>query len=60
MVEGGHGAQDAYAVGDLSGKYGDLHYIGPVLNLWDIFLPLYGPSSIVHRSLVLYRLVYHM
>lgn len=57
MVDGGHGAQDGHAVGDLSGKYGNLNYIGSVLTLWDIFLPLYGPHSIAHRSLVFYRYI---
>lgn len=57
MLNDGHGSQDVYAVGDMSGKHGDVHYIGSVLTMWDIFLPLYGPNSVVHRSLVFYRLV---
>lgn len=40
--------QDHYAVGDLSGKY---NYDS---SSWDIFLPLFGGSSVIHRSLVLY------
>jgi len=40
--------QDQYAVGDLSGKY---NYDN---SNWDIFLPLFGRNSVIHRSLVLY------
>lgn len=40
--------QDQYAVGDLSGKY---NYDS---SSWDIFLPLFGRNSVIHRSLVLY------
>lgn len=40
--------QDQYAVGDLSGKYS----YGS--SSWDIFLPLFGSNSVIHRSLVLY------
>lgn len=57
MLYDGHGSQDVYAVGDLSGKHGDVHYIGSVLTMWDIFLPLYGPNSVAHRSLAFYRYI---
>lgn len=40
--------QDQYAIGDLSGKY---NYDS---SSWDIFLPLFGSNSVIHRSLVLY------
>lgn len=40
--------QDQYAVGDLSGKY---NYDS---SSWDVFLPLFGKNSVIHRSLVLY------
>lgn len=40
--------QDQYAVGDLSGKY---NYDS---SSWDIFLPLFGRNSVIHRSLVVY------
>lgn len=53
----GQGTQDVYPVGDLSGKHGNLRYIGAVLTVWDTSLPLYGPHSVIHRTLVLYRLV---
>lgn len=40
--------QDQYAIGDLSGKY---NYES---SSWDVFLPLFGVNSVIHRSLVLY------
>lgn len=40
--------QDQYAIGDLSGKF---NYDS---SSWDIFLPLFGRHSVIHRSLVLY------
>lgn len=40
--------QDQYAIGDLSGKY---NYDS---SSWDIFLPLFGSNSVIHRSLVVY------
>lgn len=40
--------QDQYAIGDLSGKY---NYDS---SSWDIFLPLFGSNSVIHRSLVIY------
>ncbi|XP_063233143.1 uncharacterized protein LOC134536961 [Bacillus rossius redtenbacheri] len=53
------GSQDSYAVGDLSGKHNKwrrpqtLPELFP--RLWDVFLPLQGPHSVAHRTLVLYR-----
>ncbi|XP_050528218.1 uncharacterized protein LOC126898318 [Daktulosphaira vitifoliae] len=41
--------QDNYAIGDLSNKYNFENYS------WDLFLPLYGTNSIIHRSLVIYK-----
>ncbi|XP_050440615.1 uncharacterized protein LOC126845769 [Adelges cooleyi] len=41
--------QDEYAIGDLSGKY---NYDG---SSWDLFLPLFGTRSVIHRSLALYK-----
>lgn len=41
--------QDNYAVGDLSSKYNFENYN------WDLYLPLFGTNSIIHRSLVLYK-----
>nr|XP_018907893.1 PREDICTED: uncharacterized protein LOC109037571 [Bemisia tabaci] len=46
----GAGTQNEYAVGDLSGKVG--YEDG---TFWDVFLPLSGQHSVVHRSLALYR-----
>lgn len=40
--------QDQYAVGDLSGKY---NYDS---SSWDVFLPLFGGNSVIHRSLAVY------
>lgn len=40
--------QDQYAVGDLSGKYNYDNFN------WDVFLPLFGENSVIHRSLVIY------
>lgn len=63
----GMGTQDQYPVGDLLGKYKDRteylnhKYLLPGLAnelngaYWDVFLPLYGIHSVVHRSLVLQR-----
>ncbi|KAJ8944218.1 hypothetical protein NQ318_014580 [Aromia moschata] len=59
----GFGTQDQYAVGDLSGKLLGRNNAtvlvqgGQELNdtYWDIFLPLIGRYSIVHRSLVIYK-----
>lgn len=63
------GTQDQYPVGVLYGKYKDRteylnhHYMLPGLavelsgSYWDVFLPLQGQNSIVHRALVLQRYV---
>ncbi|CAG9854590.1 unnamed protein product [Phyllotreta striolata] len=59
----GFGTQDQYAIGDLSGKLlgrnnnnstvnGGQELTGPY---WDTYLPLEGPHSIIHRSLVIYK-----
>ncbi|KAL1494603.1 hypothetical protein ABEB36_010175 [Hypothenemus hampei] len=59
----GFGTQDQYPVGDLSGKLLNRNK-DPItipgsqeLNgtFWDVFLPLQGTNSIVHRSLVIYK-----
>ncbi|KAJ1522963.1 hypothetical protein ONE63_002100 [Megalurothrips usitatus] len=55
----GFRGQDQYAVGDLTSKLipllQDLQAVTFDLQaqLWDMYLPLYGPRSVVHRSLVL-------
>lgn len=60
----GYGTQDQYAVGDLTGKllgrskdYPHAFYGHGSQELsgvyWDVFLPLYGKSSVVHRNLIL-------
>ncbi|XP_066586391.1 uncharacterized protein Rsod [Prorops nasuta] len=62
----GLGTQDQYAVGDLSGKLqgrkeGSYHtdILPGSAKLsgiyWDTYLPLSGPYSIIHRSLVLHK-----
>nr|XP_023029851.1 uncharacterized protein LOC111517802 [Leptinotarsa decemlineata] len=59
----GFGTQDQYPVGDLSGKLlgrnnqSVLVEGGQELNglYWDVYLPLQGRFSIVHRSLVIYK-----
>ncbi|KAJ0170967.1 hypothetical protein K1T71_013739 [Dendrolimus kikuchii] len=63
----GMGTQDQYPIGDLLGKYKDRtnylnhKYLLPGLAnelsgaYWDVFLPLYGINSVLHRSLVLER-----
>ncbi|CAG9134499.1 unnamed protein product [Plutella xylostella] len=49
----GNGTQDEYAVGNLIHKY----RTHPELNTayWDLYLPLYGSHSILHRSVLLER-----
>lgn len=59
--------QDHYPVGDLFGKYKDRteylnhKYLLPGLAnelsgaYWDVFLPLQGVNSVLHRALVLER-----
>ncbi|XP_053619640.1 uncharacterized protein Rsod [Plodia interpunctella] len=63
----GLGTQDQYPVGDLLGKYKDRteylnhKYLLPGLanelsgSYWDVFLPLQGVHSVVHRGLALVR-----
>ncbi|XP_030019565.2 uncharacterized protein LOC115439736 [Manduca sexta] len=63
----GMGTQDQYPVGDLLGKYKDRteylnhNYLLPGLAnelsglYWDVYLPLQGRQSVVHRALVLTR-----
>lgn len=59
----GFGTQDQYAIGDLSGKllgrnnFSTLLPTGQELNgtFWDVFLPLQGKYSVLHRSLVIYK-----
>lgn len=64
----GYGTQDQYPVGDLSGKLQmrnknyPHNYLLPItpgneLNgiYWDVFLPMHGIYSIVHRSLIVER-----
>ncbi|PSN32762.1 hypothetical protein C0J52_15463 [Blattella germanica] len=53
------GSQETYAIGDLSGKHNMWQQEQTFDDLngqrWDIFLPLYGPHSVAHRSVVFYR-----
>ncbi|XP_015118809.1 uncharacterized protein LOC107042324 [Diachasma alloeum] len=62
----GFGTQDQYAIGDLSGKlqgrregtqHQDILPGSAKLNgiYWDIFLPLSGRHSVLHRSIVLHK-----
>lgn len=63
----GMGSQDQYPIGDLFGKlkgrteYLNHKYLLPSLSnelsgmYWDAFLPLQGPNSIIHRSLIVKR-----
>ncbi|KAB0794972.1 hypothetical protein PPYR_11811 [Photinus pyralis] len=59
----GYGTQDQYPVGDLSGKllgrnkFVSLVEGGQELSgqYWDVFLPLQGQFSVIHRSLVIYK-----
>ncbi|XP_020297647.1 uncharacterized protein LOC109862119 isoform X2 [Pseudomyrmex gracilis] len=62
----GLGTQDQYAIGDLSGKLQgrkEGSYHTDILpgsaklsgTYWDVYLPLSGVHSIVHRSLVVYK-----
>ncbi|CAH0763523.1 unnamed protein product [Diatraea saccharalis] len=67
LMDASMGTQDQYPVGDLLGKYKDRteylnhKYLLPGLAnelsgaYWDVFLPLYGVNSVVHRSLVVVR-----
>ncbi|XP_038678163.1 uncharacterized protein cusr [Scyliorhinus canicula] len=53
--EPGRGTVDQYEVGDISGKFGTLNELN-ILNAkyMDMNMPLFGPHSIVGRSLVIY------
>ncbi|XP_044755346.1 uncharacterized protein LOC123314251 [Coccinella septempunctata] len=58
----GYGTQDQYAIGDLSGKLLRRNNASRLVegeeltgSYWDVYLPLRGPHSIVHRSLVIYK-----
>lgn len=62
----GFGTQDQYAIGDLSGKlqgrregtqHQDILAGSAKLNgiYWDIFLPMSGVYSVLHRSIVLHK-----
>lgn len=59
----GFGTQDQYPVGELSGKLiGRNNFTSLVPGsqelsneYWDIFLPLQGRHSVMHRSLVIYK-----
>ncbi|XP_075986340.1 superoxide dismutase family protein Rsod isoform X1 [Anticarsia gemmatalis] len=63
----GMGTQDQYPVGDLLGKHKDRteylnhKYLLPGLAnelsgaYWDVYLPLQGPHSVVHRAMVVHR-----
>jgi len=44
----GSGSQSEYAVGSLHSKHG---LVDNLQGTWDSFLPLFGPHSIIHRSL---------
>lgn len=59
------GTQEQYPIGDLSGKLlwrnnetdlvpGSLELRG---EFWDIFLPLQGRYSVIHRSFIIYKYV---
>ena len=50
------GTPDQYEVGDLSGKYGVLRDMEDMRGVYnDTNLPLYGPNSIVGRSIVVHK-----
>ncbi|XP_067858199.1 uncharacterized protein cusr [Heptranchias perlo] len=52
----GNGTVDQYEVGDLSGKFGTLNGLNQTTEKYmDMNMPLFGPHSIVGRSLVIYR-----
>ncbi|XP_019756682.2 uncharacterized protein LOC109535239 [Dendroctonus ponderosae] len=59
----GLGTQDQYPIGDLSGKLLNRNNASVVIpgsqelngTFWDVYLPLQGVHSIVHRSLVIYK-----
>ena len=50
------GTQDMYEIGDLSGKFGSLSgQRNTTMEFQDWFLPLFGPYSVVGRSIVIHR-----
>jgi Cu/Zn superoxide dismutase len=52
----GEGSFDKYELGDLSGKYGDLSHRDHLQeNVVDPTLTLFGPSSIIGRSIVIHK-----
>lgn len=59
----GFGTQDQYKIGDISGKLYKRNNLTLLVEgsrdlsgtYWDIFLPLMGRDSIIHRSLVIYK-----
>jgi Cu/Zn superoxide dismutase len=52
----GEGSFDKYELGDLSGKYGDLTHRDHLQeNVLDPTLTLFGPNSIVGRSIVIHK-----
>ncbi|KAK7069333.1 hypothetical protein SK128_014470, partial [Halocaridina rubra] len=54
--EPGHGAHDQYELGDLSGKHGLLSGLDDaVATVTDHNLPLFGPRSVVTRSIVIHK-----
>ncbi|XP_041065345.1 uncharacterized protein cusr [Carcharodon carcharias] len=54
--EPGNGTVDQYEVGDISGKFGTLNELNQTTEKYmDMNMPLFGPHSIVKRSLVIYR-----
>ncbi|XP_067909126.1 uncharacterized protein cusr isoform X2 [Heterodontus francisci] len=53
--EPGNGTVDQYEVGDISGKFGTLNELNQTaVKYMDMNMPLFGPYSIVRRSLVIY------
>lgn len=62
-LRAGFRGQDQYAVGDLSSKLMPLlpdlqaTSLGQQLQLqlWDMFLPVQGPRSVVHRTFVIHK-----
>lgn len=42
-------------MGDIGGKETRTQFIGEILKFSDVFMPLYGPYSVAHRSVVFYR-----
>ena len=55
------GSHDAYELGDLSGKHGLLSGLASVTAaVTDHFLPLWGPNSVMSRSIVIHRVLRQM